>query len=476
MPDENANAVTQLYGEPFDSGFALAHEHHMAADFEAACAVYGELLTLAESIEDSPDVRFLRAHLLSDLAIVLLTTSDLPGAEEAVDRSRALLDDIASAPMGPRGRQLWLETVLKTLIARSDVLGKTGRLDEALACLDEAAATLPEFDDPDGLRAAEVGLNRVLLLMTRGEWGTAEEQAALLLSITPATAAEAIPRLLTALGVICSTTGRFDLAEDYFVRADEGFRALGDTSERHPLLVHRASLAMERGELDLAERLFAEASTFFEQQRRFGDLAVCEQARSHLASLRGDMAGANDLMAASLDRFQQLGASVAAADTMLLGAQQAYERGDIEELKRLAQEARDVYQEREIHERCAQVDLMLARTLEDNLNRTDHDDQDGHGGRAAQSLDTALSSPCPPHWRWRRHATTSSPPTRATSGWNWRTTPCGWSSVSPCGARIRGSSSNWWNTVARAPRWHWAVRRDPPRPPTTGRRSSLTRP
>ncbi|MGW2048977.1 hypothetical protein ACWCPF_27890 [Streptomyces sp. NPDC001858] len=395
MPDANESEAqaqaqaTQLYGEPFDSGFAQAHEHHMAADFGAACAVYGELLALAESIEDSPDVRFLRAHVLSDLAVVLLTASDLPAAEDAVDRSRALLDGIASARMGPQGRQLWLETVLKTLIARSDVLSRTGRLDESLACLDEAAALFPEFADPDGLRAAELGLNRVLLLMNRGEWGRAEEQATLLLSTTAPTAAETVPRLLTALGTICATTGRFDLAEDYLARADDGFRALGDTGERQTLLAHRASLAMQRGELDLAERLFAEASAFFERQRRFGDLAVCEQARSHLAGLRGDAVGASELMAASLDRFQRLGAAVAAADTMLLGAQHAYERGDIEEMKRLAQEARDVYQAREIHERCAQVDLMLAGTLEDNLNRTDH------GPHETRSIDTALSLALP---------------------------------------------------------------------------------
>ncbi|MEU3615471.1 hypothetical protein ABZ725_24530 [Streptomyces sp. NPDC006872] len=392
MPDGNESdvqAAAQLYGEPFDSGFAQAHEHHMAADFGAACAVYGEMLALAESIEDSPDVRFLRAHVLCDLAVVLLTASDLPGAEDAIERSRALLDGIASAQMGPQGRQLWLETVLKTLIARSDVMSRTGRLDESLACLDEAAALFPEFEDPDGLRAAELGLNRVLLLMNRGEWGRAEEQATLLLSTTAATAAETVPRLLTALGTICATTGRFDLAEDYLARADDGFRALGDTGERQTLLAHRASLAMERGELDLAERLFAQASAFFEEQRRFGDLAVCEQARSHLAGLRGDAAGASDLMAASLDRFQRLGASVAAADTMLLGAQHAYERGDIEEMKRLAQEARDVYQAREIHERCAQVDLMLAGALEDNLNRADH------GRHETRSIDTALSLALP---------------------------------------------------------------------------------
>ncbi|MGW0582091.1 hypothetical protein ACWD25_40580 [Streptomyces sp. NPDC002920] len=378
-----------LYGEPFDSGFARAEEHQLAADPAAAGAVYEELLTAAESIEDSPDVRFLRAHLLSDLAGVRLTATDLAGAADAVERSRALLDGVAAVPMGPCGRQLWLEVLLKTLLAEADLLRRTGRLDEALARLDEAAARLPEFEDPEGLRTAELGLNRVHLLMERGEWGAAEEQASALLSVTPASAAEAVPRLLTALGLICASTGRFDPAEDYFARAEDGFRATGDIGERQSLLAHRAYAAMLRGDLDLAERWYAEASAFFEERRQFGDLAVCEQARGFLAGLRGDATGAADLLDASLARFERLGASVAAADTMLLGAQQAYDRGDITELKRLAQEARDVYQARGVYERCAQVDLLLARTLEDNLDRTDH------GDRERESVGTALSLALP---------------------------------------------------------------------------------
>lgn len=387
--DRADDGVMRLYGEPFDSGLARAEEHQLRADATAAVGVYDELLTLAESLEDSPDVRFLRAHLLANIASVQLVATDLAAAEDAVERSRALLDGIASAPMGPQGRQLWLEMLLRTMIGRADLMRRTGRLDEALACLDEAAVRLPEFDDPDGQRTSELGLNRVHLLMDRGEWGAAEEHASALLSTTPATAVETVPRLLVALGVVCSSTGRFDAAEDHFARAEDHFRVLGDTGEQRALLAHRAYAAMHRGELGLAERLFAEASAFFERHRRFGDLAVCEQARAFLAGRRGDAAGAEDLLAASLARFERLGASIAAADTMLLGAQHAYDRGDIDEMKRLAQEARDVYQERAVYERCAQVDLMLARTLEDNLNRTDH------GDRERESIANALSLALP---------------------------------------------------------------------------------
>ncbi|MFD9791928.1 CHAT domain-containing protein [Streptomyces sp. NPDC059070] len=389
MPDIEERAVTPLYGEPFDSGFARAEAHQRAADLWAACAVYEELLVLAEPLEDSPDVRFLRAHLLSDLASVRLAATDVAAAEDAVERSRALLDDIATAPMGPRGRQLWLETLLKTLIARADLLRRAGRLDEALAALDEAALTLPEFADPEGLRTAELGLNRVHLLMERAEWGAAEEHASALLSTMPGAVVEAVPRLLTALGLICASTGRFEPAEDFFARAEDGLRALGDTGEVRALVAHRAYAAMRRGELGLAEELFAQASVFFERHHRFGDLAVCEQARAFLAGRRGDPARAGTLADASLARFERLGAAIAAADTRLLGAQHAYDRGDLAETRRLAEQARAVYQEREVYERCAQVDLVLARVLEDGLNRA------GHGEHERQLLDTALALALP---------------------------------------------------------------------------------
>ncbi|WP_129841594.1 hypothetical protein [Streptomyces sp. RFCAC02] len=379
----------RLYGEPFDGGFALAERHQSAADPLAACAVYDELLGLAGTMEESPDVRFLRAHLLSDLASVRLTVTDLPAAEDAVERSLGLLDGVAPVPMGPRGRQLWLEVLLKTLFARADVMRATGRLDEALASLDEAAGRLAEFHDPEGLRTAELGLNRVNLLIEKGEWGAAEEQASALLAATPATAGGVVARLLTVLGLICASTGRFDLAEDFIVRAEDGFLAVGDTGERRAMAAHRAYCAMRRGDLDVAERLFAEASAFFEEQRRSGDLAVCEQARGFLAGLRGDAAGADGLLGASLARFERLGAQIAAADTMLMAAQHAYERGDVAGTQRLAQEARDVYEARGMSERCAQADLMIARIIEDSLDRVDH------GDRTAESVSTALALALP---------------------------------------------------------------------------------
>ncbi|WP_326770386.1 hypothetical protein OG978_42170 (plasmid) [Streptomyces sp. NBC_01591] len=369
MPEDEAEQAEQLaglsYGEPFDSGLELAEHHQLTSDLPAAQAVYEELLTLAESFEDSPDVRLLRGHLLSDIGTVQLTATDLPGAALSIEQALGLVRGVASVPMGPRGRQLWLEVLLKTLLARTELMRRTGSLDEAQAAVDEAATLLAELNDPEGLRTAEIGQTRVHLLVDRSEWGAAEELASALLSTTPAI----VPHLLDCLGIICASTRRFDLAEDYFARADDGYLALGHNAGRQQLISHRAYAAMRAGDLDRAEQLYAEASAIFERQGQFEDLAVCDQARASLAERRGDATGANDLMASSLARFERLGSAIAAADTMLLAAQQAYDRGDIAELQRLAQAARDVYQERGVYERCAQVDLTLARILEDNLNR-----------------------------------------------------------------------------------------------------------
>ncbi|MFM9703385.1 hypothetical protein ACKI2E_10045 [Streptomyces galilaeus] len=292
---------------------------------------------------------------------------------------------IASVPMGPNGRRLWQEVLLKTLLARVELLRRTGQLDEAQESMDEATALSSEFDDREGLRTAEIGLSRVHLLMDRSAWGAAEELACALLTDAP----PAEPYLLDCLGVVCASTVRFEQAEDYFARAEEAYLTLGHHAGRQQVLSHRAYAALQAGNLDRAEELYAEAAEIFERQGQAEDLAVCEQARAAIAAHRGDAAGAAAMTASSLARFQQVGAAIAAADTMLMGARHAYERGDIDEMKRLAQGARDVYQERGVYERCAQVDLMLARTLEDNLNRTDHGDQE------RTSLANALSLALP---------------------------------------------------------------------------------
>ena len=388
LPVQQDLPVQVVFGEPFDSGLALAEHWQRTADPLAAQTEYQRLLSTAGTLDDSPEVRFLRAHLLADLAVLRLSGSDPGGAAAGIEQASALLRDVESALTGPLARQLWLDNLLKLLIGRAELLRRAGSLDEAQECLDEATARLPEFEG-DGTRVAELGHHRVLLLIARGEWGAAEELASAVVSTTPATV-PTTSQLLTSLGLICASTGRFDSAEDYFTRAGDSLRAAGGTGEVQRMVAHRAYAAMRGGDLDRAEQLYAEASAAFERQRRFGDLAVCEQARGFLASLRGDDSAAERLTGASLARFERMGASLAAADSMLMAAQQACSRGDIAEMQRLTTDARQVYQSQQVFERCAQADLLTAASIESTLNRSGFD-----GDRRRPAIDSALALALP---------------------------------------------------------------------------------
>ena len=98
---------------------------------------------------------------------------------------------------------------------------------------------------------------------------------------------------------------------------------------------------------------------------------------------RYDPERADRLLAASLARFEQQGMSIAAADTMLMASQLAYGRGDIAEMQRLGERARAVYEAQGVYDRCAQLDFLVAASIEDSLNRSDQDQP------AAYAIDAA---------------------------------------------------------------------------------------
>lgn len=377
-----------MFDEPFDTGLDTAEHHIHGGDFAAAQVEYERLLGMAEGLDHCPDVQLLRAHLLANIARVQLARTDLTAAAANHERALGLLRDIASAPMSPPGRQLWLDDLLKALIDKADRLRTAGRLDHAKVCLDEATGQLPAFVDSNGLRDAELGNARVQLLMARGEWGQAEQLGLAVLSTVPATVA-AVPHLLASLGQICSATGRLDAAEDYFARAADALLAFGETSALPQFLSYHAEVAARRGDLDRAERMYTEASAIAERQGQLAHLAFCERALGVSAMRRYDPERADRLLAASLARFEQQGMSIAAADTMLMASQLAYGRGDIAEMQRLGERARAVYEAQGVYDRCAQLDFLVAASIEDSLNRSDQDQP------AAYAIDAAIALALP---------------------------------------------------------------------------------
>ena len=82
MPAVNSNGSRKSFCP--GSGFALAERHQLTPDLPAALAVYGELLSVAESFEDSPDVQLLRGHLLFRRGHLLLDRNQRGQVREKV--------------------------------------------------------------------------------------------------------------------------------------------------------------------------------------------------------------------------------------------------------------------------------------------------------------------------------------------------------------------------------------------------------
>ncbi|MES0835948.1 hypothetical protein [Nocardiopsis tropica] len=374
------------FGEPFDSG--LAHSEALLAGRELAAAedVLLQLLDAAERLPDSPDVRFLRGLLLTDVGMVRSERGAPGDGVPALDGALVLLRAVEPHATGPRGRPLWLSILLKALLERAEAARRSGDHRTAHTLLDEADLRAGEPCD-DGARRAELADSRARLLMERGDWGAAEE----LLTAALATAPEGpAPYLLTSMGLLLASTGRPEQAEDHLDRAAERFRALDPAGAEPAFLTgHRGFAAVRRGDLDAAERLYRTASVALERQGDHVSLAVCEQARSLIAQARGSADAARELAASSLSRFEDLGVRLAAADGLVVTARQAFEAGDHLAMKDMCERARAVFEEMGAYERCAQTDFLVARAV-DGLLRAGRFE-----GHEREALDSALALALP---------------------------------------------------------------------------------
>ena len=302
----------------------------------------------------------------------------------ALDRALVLLRGTEAHATGPRGRPVWLATLLKALMERAEAARRAGDHDTAAALLDEGERRAQEPSD-DGTRRAELAGARARLLMDRGDWGAAEELLTAALAAAP-DGISTVPYLLTSLGLVLASTGRPDQAEDHLDRAAEHFRVL-ERSDAEPAFLtgHRGFAAVRRGDLDEAERLYHQASVALERQGDHVSLAVCEQARSLIAQARGSADAARALAASSLSRFEGLGVRLAAADSLVVSARHAFDAGDHLAMKDMCERARAVFEEMGAYERCAQTDFLVARAVTGLLRAGRFE------GHEREALDSALA-------------------------------------------------------------------------------------
>ncbi|MFL1429752.1 MULTISPECIES: hypothetical protein [unclassified Nocardiopsis] len=361
MPAEPSGDIpieyAEFFGEPFDEWLAKAgtllelHRPREARD------ILDRLLALAADLDPSPVVDLLRGTLLSDLGRARIGLADLTGAAADLDRAVALLRPLDPHVTGPTARPAWTGVLVHALIERAENARRLGDTDLAAALLDEAGARADDSATPEVHRAETAG-GRALLLVTRGEWGAAE---ALYRSALAATdpALHPVPYLLAGLADLLAETGRLDEAEDLLAQAAERFRALG--GEPASLDGGRAHLALLRGDPAEAERLYLRASVAFEQAGDPVSLAACEQVRAALARMRGSTDTAQALAAASRTRFEEHGVRAALGEALLEDARRALTVGDLPAVHEHAARARAVFAELGAFERCAQVDLLMAR-------------------------------------------------------------------------------------------------------------------
>ncbi|MGW9351179.1 hypothetical protein [Nocardiopsis flavescens] len=349
-----------FFGEPFDEWLARAGTLLELRRPREARDILDRLLPLADGLDPSPAVDLLRGALLSDLGRARTGLADLAGAAADLDRALALLRPLGPHATGRTARPAWAGLLVHTLIERAENARRLGDADTAAVLLDEAAVRADDSATPEVHRAETAG-GRALLLVTRGEWGAAEELYRAALAATDPEL-HPVPYLLAGLADLLAETGRTDEAEDLLARAAERFRALG--GEPASLDGGRAHLALLRGDTEEAERLYLRASLAFEREGDPVSLAACEQVRAVLARMRGSADTAEALAAASRARFEERGVRAALGEGLLEDARRALAAGDTAAAHDRALRARAHFEEQGAFERCAQVDLLAARTAE----------------------------------------------------------------------------------------------------------------
>ncbi|MDT0329926.1 tetratricopeptide repeat protein [Nocardiopsis lambiniae] len=347
-----------LFGEPFDEWSAKAGTLLELHRYRESHDILERLLVMADGLEATPLVDLLRGTLLSDLGRAHIGLADLRRGADALDRALGLLRPPGPHVTDPVARPIRAGLLVHALIDRAENARRLGDTELAATLLDEAGARVEESTTADAHRA-EIAGGRAMVLATRGAWGAAENVYRAALAGTDPTL-RPVPYLLSGLADVAADTGRLDEAEDLLAQAAERFRALG--GEPASLDGSRAFVALRRGDLDEAERLYLKASVAFERDGDPVSLAACEQARALLARLRGSTDAARASAAASRRRFEELGVRAALGEGLLEDARRALAVGDHPTMRERCERARALFEEQGSHERCAQVDLLVAST------------------------------------------------------------------------------------------------------------------
>lgn len=302
------------------------------------------------------EARDLRARALLNLSGAYDFRAELAEGLRLVDESLAINAGIIDEVGDERGTRT---VVVNAMVARTQILAQSDRVEDALAQADAALTLLDAHDDigqADLLRFQVHNVRAILLLVT-GRYQGAESDARraldLAVGVDPTLAAH--PYL--TLGAIAQQTGDATAAAEFIALADAVRDPGGDIVTRQITRENLARSAMRQGRHDEAGELFREAAAL----AREGDLVTRETASrmgvavSHLQS--GDPVRAAEALGMLIADLGTEGAVHERREAYGFLGDAESERGRFERAEEAYLAAREL--SRSAHERC-RVDLRRA--------------------------------------------------------------------------------------------------------------------
>ncbi|WP_051179880.1 tetratricopeptide repeat protein, partial [Nocardia concava] len=358
--DRNGNPpfAGQVSGGAAEAGGVRAGESERGAESAllragAEAVGRGELWEGLRIFERAVEVEEgdLRLCALVDVAVVMDRLGDHAGA---VERFREALGEMRTdAPRMYPG----------ALIGLSQALQNLGDLEGAQEALERARAVLGGVDAPGDLRLACL-VSSTAVALHRQQWWRALDLADESLDAARRFGPEQAGHPLMNLAAAHFETGRWELAHEFAGQALAAFEAVEDVAGVAETRQNLALMYTRSGCFDDAEPLLAAAQEHFDAAGVAHRAGIGLKVMGFIAEHRGQVDVANARYRQALHRFEESRAVIDAADVRLRLAATAFAAGQYEEGEAELAAARATYAVRGLGLHCAQLDYWHAGLLE----------------------------------------------------------------------------------------------------------------
>ncbi|MFD4428075.1 tetratricopeptide repeat protein [Nocardia sp. NPDC058497] len=259
------------------------------------------------------------------------------------------------------------------LVNLSQALQHLGDFDAAHEVLEEARALLADGTEQGLLRVACL-LSLTAVALHRQQWARAGELATESLLVTERFAPELAGHPLMNLAASSFETGRWELAIDFARQGVAALVAAGDAASVAESRQNLATMLVRAGRLDEAEEPLRASQRFFEAAELGHWSGTGAKTMGFLAENRGDFAMARTYYEQALARFDETGAVVDAADVRLRLATVACAEGDLAQAEELLAASFAVYSAHGLGMHCAQLDYWHAELLHTTIEQAPQPD------------------------------------------------------------------------------------------------------